>query len=643
MKRVIFLFISNLIVLQLYCQNSTTINDLIHYNTINSIGFEWNLGGDDNHNATCQVKYRKEGTTEWKNAMDLFRVDFNGSNMLAGSILFLDAATTYQVELSLSDADGGNNTQTILVTTRAVPQMPTNGSTYYVSQGLGGGTGTLSDPFLGIDAAQAVAEAGDIFILNSGNYGGRIKFTKSGTITNYVVWKAAEDAEPILEGARMIGSFIWLEGVTIQGVDFGLLTENGYEPDGIVITKNKFKDFNYGIQINHGGKNWYITDNVFVGRINDISTGEMSGEGIELQRTSGHVVAYNSISNTADGISYPHTNCDIFRNEIFNVSDDGIEFDYGYANNRAWENRITNSYNNGISFQPMNSAPAYVIRNQVIVSTQDVLKLRDDVDRVLLAHNTMIAWSGTLANSTKLILGFQSNNNLWISASDRYVWEDMSSITTPDWRTNLNYDGFDWGNNTYAFKWKNTRYTSLEDFQTASGLELNGIRVQKSAIFESFDMPTPPNLAPFQYLRLKEACNAIDAGITLNNINEAFTGEAPDLGAFEYGKDVPHYGSRDGTTTSVSIVEAQKELKTQNYPNPFSTSTIISYNIPNNTHVEISVYDLNGEKIRTLLNEMKQKGQYELEFFSKKLVSGIYFYELSIGGVSKLKKMIIQK
>ncbi len=110
-----------------------------------------------------------------------------------------------------------------------------------------------------------------------------------------------------------------------------------------------------------------ITDNVIQGDIINFTSGVFGGEGIELEHSNGHVVAYNRISNTADGVSYPGKNCDIFRNEIFNVSDDGIEFDYGYANNRAWENRITTANNNGISFQPMYSAPEYVIRNQVIV------------------------------------------------------------------------------------------------------------------------------------------------------------------------------------------------------------------------------------------------------------------------------------
>ena len=77
-------------------------------------------------------------------------------------------------------------------------------------------------------------------------------------------------------------------------------------------------------------------------------------------------IAYNSISLVADGVSYPHRNVDIFSNDIFETSDDGIEPDYGYENIRVWGNRIHHAHHNGISFQPMNGGPWYVLRNQVV-------------------------------------------------------------------------------------------------------------------------------------------------------------------------------------------------------------------------------------------------------------------------------------
>ncbi len=541
-------------------QNATTPGAVETYQTLHSIGIEWSISGDDNHNADCTVQYRRQGESTWKSALPLFRIDISGfGNMLAGSILFLEAGTSYDIELSLSDSDGGSSTQTLTLTTRVEPQLPSGGNAYYVSPGSGGGSGSQADPFLGIDAAQAVAQPGDIFLLDSGTYGSsRVRFTASGTNSNYIFWKAAPGESPVLPGARIIGDFIWLEGVTIEHVDYGLLTEYGYEPEGIVIRNNRFEDCYYSIQLNHGGKNWIITDNTIIGRISDYSSGAMDGEGIELEHTHGHVVAYNSISNTADAISYPGRNCDIYNNEIFHVSDDGIELDFTLANTRTWNNRITNAYNNGISFQntagESYGAPWYVLRNQVIVAEEDVIKLRDNVDRALVAHNTFVSWEGAVANSTGKLIALQSNNNLWISVIDRYVWEDNSSSTTPDWRTDLDYNGFDWNDNIYALKWAATRYTTLQAFQSATGLELNGIRVKKDSIFQQFDVPEPPNLAPFQVMTLKNGCNAVDAGKVLANINDDYSGSAPDLGAFECNSAVPHYGPRSSPRIRATLL-----------------------------------------------------------------------------------------
>ena len=87
--------------------DATTSGELRTYSTINSIGVEWDITGDANHNAVVGVQYRAGASAPWQDAFPLFRVDFNGFNMLAGSIFFLAPGTAYDVKLDLTDADGG--------------------------------------------------------------------------------------------------------------------------------------------------------------------------------------------------------------------------------------------------------------------------------------------------------------------------------------------------------------------------------------------------------------------------------------------------------------------------------------------------------------------------------------------------------
>ncbi|MEJ2749681.1 MAG: hypothetical protein P8183_17510, partial [Anaerolineae bacterium] len=109
--------------------NNTTPGTLQSYVTANSIGFEWAISGDGDHDASVTVQYRQQGTAVWKPALSLFRVDFNGFNMLAGSILFLDPGVTYEVQLALSDPDGGSDNRTLTLATRSEPTLPTGGRT----------------------------------------------------------------------------------------------------------------------------------------------------------------------------------------------------------------------------------------------------------------------------------------------------------------------------------------------------------------------------------------------------------------------------------------------------------------------------------------------------------------------------------
>lgn len=98
----------------------------------------------------------------------------------------------------------------------------------------------------------------------------------------------------------------------------------------------------------------------------------------------------------------------------------------------------------------------------------------------------------------------------------------------------------------------------------------------------------------------------------------------------------------------VSDVKNEKELPdsyvlTQNYPNPFNPSTSINYSLPKSGFVSVSIYDVNGELVQTLVSGDKIRGDYSIHFNADNLSSGIYFYQIKTNDFSSTKKMILLK
>ncbi len=81
----------------------------------------------------------------------------------------------------------------------------------------------------------------------------------------------------------------------------------------------------------------------------------------------------------------------------------------------------------------------------------------------------------------------------------------------------------------------------------------------------------------------------------------------------------------------------------QNFPNPFNPKTKIKYEIAKSGFVSLKIYDVLGREIKTLVNENKNVGFYEIEFDANNLNSGIYFYKLTTNNFSEMKKMILIK
>jgi len=102
-------------------------------------------------------------------------------------------------------------------------------------------------------------------------------------------------------------------------------------------------------------------------------------------------------------------------------------------------------------------------------------------------------------------------------------------------------------------------------------------------------------------------------------------------------------------TITSNITDVQKENMDfdysldQNYPNPFNPSTIISYSIKNEGSVKLDIYNVLGELVTNLVNDIQKAGKYKIEWNASKFPSGIYFCKLRSGDFTQTRKMILIK
>uniref|UniRef100_A0A7V2ZM15 T9SS type A sorting domain-containing protein n=1 Tax=Ignavibacterium album TaxID=591197 RepID=A0A7V2ZM15_9BACT len=103
-------------------------------------------------------------------------------------------------------------------------------------------------------------------------------------------------------------------------------------------------------------------------------------------------------------------------------------------------------------------------------------------------------------------------------------------------------------------------------------------------------------------------------------------------GSFEYSNEI-----------EVDVLSPDKFVLEQNYPNPFNPTTIISWQSPISGYQTLKVYDILRNEVVTLVNEYKEAGKYKIEFDASNIPSGIYYYKISAGSFSDVKKMMVIK
>jgi hypothetical protein len=625
--------------------------------TLICLGFEWYIEGDENHNAVVEVSYREKGEDPWKKALPLLRIqneesiatllsnniDYIAPNLFAGSIFDLKPDTEYECKFLMSDPDGvqGNPEKIVTVRTRPEPQPYEAGQVYHVYPA--DHVGPKKEPaFPNLTAAYYTGwceadwwnvapprvKPGDMILVHAGVYKddwniygadisgqgmgtlfqGTYYLTAKGTPEKPIVIKAAGDGEAIFDGNGnfnlfnvLAADYHYFDGLSIRNTYVAFLAgnKNILGSSGLTVKRCHFEDVNKGVHTDwSGSKNFYIADNVFIGRHDPetlhtwINFPEhrspypyercLSEYAVKVAG-AGHVICHNYIANFHDGIDhatygvpdgyppYGHpdvypvkevldhdrtfVSIDIYNNLIMNVHDNFIEADGAMYNIRVLRNLCINAASRALSSQTLFGGPAYFIRN-IVYHAPDSIKHAQNPSGSIYYHNTFAAKIEAAQSSN-----FHFRNNLILG------WQPSETIFSIDTFTNYSssdYNGFRPDLEAkYSFVWKSPpfdlssdyvgerqerKFGTLKDYSQATGQDANSRLVDYNA-FLNLTPADPDNLTRiYKYqdldFRLKPDTSAVDAGCILPNVNDDFTGNAPDLGALEVGMPEPIYGPR---------------------------------------------------------------------------------------------------
>jgi predicted GH43/DUF377 family glycosyl hydrolase len=118
-----------------------------------------------------------------------------------------------------------------------------------------------------------------------------------------------------------------------------------------------------------------------------------------------------------------------------------------------------------------------------------------------------------------------------------------------------------------------------------------------------------------------------------------YSGESNSSGKIGYATAPKITGIED--KNQGNVIQNFKLL--QNYPNPFNPKTVISYHLPTSSEIDLSIFNILGEKVVTVVSEKQRAGYHEIEFNGQNLVSGLYLYKIEAGTWQDVKKMVLLK
>jgi len=546
-------------------QTGTTPSNIGMAATFDSISVTAVFSGDSNANNSATIRFRPSGTSTWNDAyppvVDRRTTIANQANphvnQFRGSIVGLVPGSGYDVQVTVSDPDGisGSSVLSAVVWTLP-PDVPLQGTTWYVDDVGTNGNGSSGSPFNSIPSALGVANPGDRIVLRGGTYP-PFTVSKSGTSSGWIAIVGEDrDSTVITGGARnnvtISGDYIQVMNLRFKqsqnnSVEIGanrhhIWLDNLYHED--VSAQRSYNDA--GVLINSGSHHVYVLNNTILApgltaapaatprwdspgagiHVN----GAMAPEGTFVFKGNTIIGGFRDcIGNSGESFgSSTRSNTDIAQNTISGCKDDGIQMEGDDINLRIWGNDIT--ANNGYSAVAMSASfvgPVYVYRNVArltwTASAGNAFKISGAVDTFYF-HNTI----ETSGNAHDAFAGGAAGqvlkNNIIVSQANPLYC--MGTFGGSQFDYNLYYRPN--GGNIVSW-WNCVNYadfTTTAAFASATGQEVHGVTAN-------------PQFADSEK-HVAAGSPAIDRGGLIPNFNDArsawpYGGSAPDIGAHEVG------------------------------------------------------------------------------------------------------------
>ncbi len=340
--------------------------------------------------------------------------------------------------------------------------------------------------------------------------------------------------------------WIWIEGFEMQFYGrCGVCTLNASH---LVIRRNKIHNMLLGIFVDWNGGEQQGNDTrieyneVYDPLVNEfpwlaVKTSSMEGTAIIVRGHIGAIVRGNNVHNFFNGIYTGSSgalqnpgvafDADIYENYIHDISDDALEPEGACVNHRFRNNIIDSSFV-GVSLAPITQGPTWVLRSVFTNYTSRSLKWALNSDGfVFIYHNT--SWTdASNVNAMDLITPIRNSvmrNNIFQSTGYAFA-ETPTGSTGNDWNNDNWYTTR--GASLPHFKWENRGYNTIAQLCPATRLECNGYE----------DVPGFANPQGGNFTLSFSSPN-IDRGVVIPGINDIFTGNAPDVGAYEFAFDPP--------------------------------------------------------------------------------------------------------